>query len=714
MGRGAGAETTLRTKISKPAPSRIFNCRFPGEEQYEVVCKIGKGSYGTVVKARSRGTGEDVAIKHIDRVFSDPADTVRIIRELRFLRMLKHPAIVGVSTVLHPANPARFDDIFIVTELLDSDLSQLTRRRESITPAQKRWLVYQLFEGLAYMHAAHVYHRDLKPANLLVSAPDAVGLRTLKLCDFGLARASFEDSTGGAAVAGGDREEGPVLWTDYVATRWYRAPELICSYRGGSYDGSIDVWAAGCIMAELWRGRALFPARNMYHQLDLITAFVGTPSAAMIEQLRNKKAKTYLASLKTREPSNWGKAFSEKDVVGEEAECGLEDAFELLRSLLCLNPVRRTDARAALQHCYFADCTRRRVGGGASPQPVPIVQPRREDFSFESKEHKLSVAELRGTLHREILHFSEHPYPASPNFAPISSAQVKTQMKVLSLDESSGDLGSLPGRKISASSSMPGPQMAQLAAGTISGGSAAAVDSAPPPTTAQALRKCPTSAGPPSLARSSSPTRAAAAAAAAAAGTTAAASHRRSPLRGRGRSRSPARCRSSSRSPSRSANCGRPGTEAVASSTDACESQLSSIEAAKRGGGMSAWDHMAYDVAMFGDLSTIGMPLTGSGSGCPTSPFSRSSAGSSATGVVHRQQRQQGRPRPTTPDRGRPSERPPPSPDASGSTNGVGKAFSSFFDRMMAVRTMAYATGYGMHADAAEWVPSAEPGYAFV
>ena len=151
MGRGEGAEGTLLRRMAMPAPTKVFSCRFPGEEQYEVVCKIGKGSYGTVVKARCRGTGEEVAIKHIDRVFADPADAVRTIRELRFLRMLKHPAIVVVETVLHPANPARFDDIFIVTELLDSDLSQLIRRRETITPAQKRWLAYQLLEGLAYL-----------------------------------------------------------------------------------------------------------------------------------------------------------------------------------------------------------------------------------------------------------------------------------------------------------------------------------------------------------------------------------------------------------------------------------------------------------------------------------------------------------------------------------------------------------------------------------
>ncbi len=669
MGLGEGAEGALMKRMAKPAPSRIFNCRFPGEEQYEVVCKIGKGSYGTVVKARCRGTGEDVAIKHIDRVFADPADAVRTIRELRFLRMLKHPSIVGVSTVLHPANPARFDDIFIVTELLDSDLAQLIRRREPITAAQKRWLAYQLFEGLAYIHEAHIYHRDLKPANLLVSAPDADGRRTLKICDFGLARASFEDS----GPAAGDREEGPVLWTDYVATRWYRAPELICSYRGGCYDGSIDVWAAGCIIAELWRGRALFPARNMYHQLDLITAFVGSPKEVVVDRLRNKKAKTYLTSLKPREPSNMSKMFSEQDVLGEEPTCGLADAFELLSSLLNFNPARRIDAHTALLHQYFADCVQRRVCAAAAADMqhlgVPVVQPRREDFSFESKEHKLSVPELRNTLYREILHFTDHT-PASPNFAPISSAQVKTQMKVLSLDGSTDDLEALP-RMMASSSSMPGPQMSQLAAGVLVDATTKAM---PAPSTgplkpvrsSTAKSMCPTSAGPPSLARPSSVARSERRSASPS-------SPRGPPTRGRGRAQSPAnRCRSRSRSPARSGG--------LASSADACESQLLSVAA--KHGGLNPWGQMTYDMGMFGDLSTIGVLVGSNAPGfCSNSPTAPETPPPSSCDVT----------------RSPPEER------------GIGKAIGKFFDRMLAVRTMAYANG--MHSDAAEWMSCVDPGY---
>ena len=638
MGKGSGiADTSLMRRIAEP--SRVFNCRFPGEASYEVVCKIGKGSYGTVVKARSRQTGGEVAIKHIDRVFADPADAVRTIREVKLLRVLDHPAIVNVRTVLQPANPASFDDIFIVTELLSSDLSQLIRKREPTTPGQKRWLAFQLFEGLAYIHSAHVYHRDLKPANLLVSTPDADGMRTLKLCDFGLARADFGSTE---AAAASDQEEGPVLWTDYVATRWYRAPELICSHRGGNYDGSIDVWAAGCILAELWRGRALFPARNLYHQLDLITAFVGTPNADMVAQLRNKKAATYLTSLKARQPSNWAKAFNKNDVVGKHAgDEDMEGSFELLRELLRFDAAKRMDGSTALRHPFFADCVERRLGrDGGAAQPEPLAQPRREEFAFENKELGLSVAELRATLHSEILLFNANRVPASPNFAPTSGAAVRTQMKVLSLEGSSENLEVL--KRISASASMPGPQMARLAtstnhtAVTVLSPAAAAVGCTPnpgPPTT---------NAGPPAFTRSRSPTRAAGAAAS-----------RRSPSpsRGRERARSPARCRSRSPAPAFTACRGLP-------TPDDC---LPVIKRDMFPGDL--WSNpapLAFDVSMYADMVSSVLPDSPSGYRPPRPDHKRHAQAD------------------TSAEWGKC----PPEPESPG----VGKAISNFFDRVMMVR----------------------------
>jgi serine/threonine protein kinase len=150
--------------------SHFFKSERSAEALYEVSHRIGKGSYGTVVAGRNRSTGEKVAIKHIDRVFADKADTVRIIRELRFLRLLRHPNIVAVSEVLIPQREKTFDDIFIVTELLDTDLAHLIKSKTKYDDIHTRWLLFQLLRGLKHIHAASVYHRDLKPGNLLLNA----------------------------------------------------------------------------------------------------------------------------------------------------------------------------------------------------------------------------------------------------------------------------------------------------------------------------------------------------------------------------------------------------------------------------------------------------------------------------------------------------------------------------------------------------------------
>ena len=640
MGRGGGAETALLQAMAKPAPPSIFACRFPAEETYQIERKIGKGSYGTVVAARDRGSGEPVAIKHIDRVFLDTADAVRTVRELRFLRVLKHPAIVNVRTVLIPERPSSFDDVFIVTELLDSDLSQLIRRRERMSPEQARWLVYQLFEGLEFIHSAHVYHRDLKPANLLVSAPDDAGMRTLKLCDFGLARASFEGAGAGAEPARDSDAEGPVLWTDYVATRWYRAPELICSHGGGNYDGSIDVWAAGCILAELWRGRALFPARNLYHQLDLITAFIGSPTEQLVSQLRNKKARTYLSSLKTREPSDWAKVFAAEKVVGDECECGVDGAFEVLRGLLRFEPVGRMDAKAALRHPFFADCAARRM---ASPEPPP-VEPQeltRKSFAFENKERGLKVAELRAALHSEILLF--HSTPASPNFAPISSGQVKAQMKELSLDGG--------GCTLHGSSSMPGPQMASLA------GALSSEEPCPAPAPVTPTQKmCQTSAGPPMMVRKTIANR----------------SRSRSRSPGGRRTRSP-RGRGRARSRSPSSRQWRAPSSHYAEITAAAE-ELCDARSPGKGDMWSNPMPLVFDVGMFGDFVSAGIPVEHL-SVPGLSVDSQAGGGNSPV---------------RAPDAGKYS-----------TTPGAKGVLTGWLDRMMSVRTIGYSTGM---ADEAEWM----------
>ena len=290
--------------MADPEPvngAEFFQAESGGEAKYEVSQVIGKGSYGIVCSAQNRYTGEKVAIKHIDRVLADKADTVRIIRELRFLRLLKHPNIIAVHDVMLPSQRKDFDAIYIVFELLDTDLAHLIRSKTKYEEVHIQWLLYQLFAGLRHIHEASVFHRDLKPGNILVNAncdlkvtrPQQLPARMgrslprfstlfwqltcvlgarlggschMQICDFGLARADFSDVS-----------KHTVFWTDYVATRWYRAPELICSYFT-RYSAAVDIWAAGCICAELLRRKPLFPGHSVYQQIELITEKTGSPS----------------------------------------------------------------------------------------------------------------------------------------------------------------------------------------------------------------------------------------------------------------------------------------------------------------------------------------------------------------------------------------------------------------------------------------------------
>jgi len=366
------------------------------ESRYQVSHVIGRGSYGTVCAAVDRRTGENVAIKHIDRVFADKADTVRIIRELRFLRHLKHPNIVTITDVLLPSTTASFDDIYIVFELLDTDLGHMIRSKTSYGEPHRQWLLYQLLAGIKHIHAAGVFHRDLKPANLLLNVEC-----DLKICDFGLARADYPG------------QKQTVFWTDYIATRWYRAPELICSYFT-KYTTAIDVWAVGCIFAELVLRRPLFPGRDVFHQLDLITDLLGKPTAEEIEKVRSEKARKYLSAMPPK---------PKRSLV---ALCQGADplAVHLLSRMLCFDPANRISAAEAMQHDYFAKF---RAVAREPPPPSPLAK---EDFVFEKQFRVLSTEVLRDLLLKEILVY--HPdYDAEAAYRGTAESEVHSQVQEL-------------------------------------------------------------------------------------------------------------------------------------------------------------------------------------------------------------------------------------------------------------------------------------------
>ncbi|PHJ15501.1 cell-cycle-associated protein kinase mapk [Cystoisospora suis] len=197
-----------------------------------------------------------VAIKKIHRVFEDLIDCKRILREISILNRLNHDHVVKVLDIIIPKDVEKFDELYVVLEIADSDFKKLFRTPVYLTELHIKTLLYNLLVGVKYVHSAGILHRDLKPANCLVNQDCSV-----KVCDFGLARTVDYAEGGNSQLPISPREDDMNLvtvphtknlkrqLTGHVVTRWYRAPELILLQE--NYTEAIDVWSVGCIFAEL-------------------------------------------------------------------------------------------------------------------------------------------------------------------------------------------------------------------------------------------------------------------------------------------------------------------------------------------------------------------------------------------------------------------------------------------------------------------------------
>ncbi|CAM9759959.1 unnamed protein product, partial [Laminaria digitata] len=169
-----------------------------------------------------------------------------------------------------PPRLLRFRDVYIVTNLMESDLQKIISSTQPLTDQHYHYFLYQLLRGLKYIHSANVLHRDLKPSNLVLNANC-----DLAICDFGLAR--------------GVEQEGGETLTEYVQTRWYRAPELLCY--SSTYDTAVDMWSVGCIFAELLGRKPFFQGKNPMHQLQMIVDVLGCPSEEDMSFIQDKAAR---------------------------------------------------------------------------------------------------------------------------------------------------------------------------------------------------------------------------------------------------------------------------------------------------------------------------------------------------------------------------------------------------------------------------------------
>lgn len=361
-----------RVKIIK---HNNVSVKFEVDSRYSPIESIGTGAYGVVCAAKDNRSGQRVAIKKIPKVFDIPAVAKRTYRELKILRHLRHDNIISILDVMQPPDPDSFEDVYVVLDLMESDLHHIIHSVQPLSNEHIKYFLYQILCGLKYIHSANVLHRDLKPSNLLINQDCE-----LKIGDFGMARGLSSTP-----------EDHSTFMTEYVATRWYRAPELMLSF--SEYTFAIDMWSVGCIFAEMLARRHLFPGKNYLNQLQLILSVVGTPSKEYIQNVGTERVRTYLENLPEREPVELSVLFPD----------ATESALDFLSQMLVLDPKKRLSATEALGHSYL---TRYH-----DPKEEPICSPP-FDFSFEKK--LISKEDLRKAIYEEInvYHKCKLPIPS--------------------------------------------------------------------------------------------------------------------------------------------------------------------------------------------------------------------------------------------------------------------------------------------------------------
>ncbi|XP_013776206.1 mitogen-activated protein kinase 1-like [Limulus polyphemus] len=333
--------------------------------RYTELVYIGEGAYGMVASAFDNVTKARMAIKKISP-FEHQTYCQRTLREIKILTRFKHENIIDIKDILRAPSIELMKDVYIVQTLMETDLYKLLKTQR-LSNDHICYFLYQILRGLKYIHSANVLHRDLKPSNLLLNTSC-----DLKICDFGLAR-----------VADPDHDHTGFL-TEYVATRWYRAPEIMLNSKG--YTKSIDIWAVGCILAEMISNKAIFPGKHYLDQLNLILGILGSPSQEDFNCIINEKARSYLQSLPSKPKVPWEKLYAGAN----------PQAIDLLDRMLTFNPHKRITLEDALAHPYLQQYY--------DPDDEPVAE---EPFRFEMELDDLPKERLKELIFEETVLFKE-------------------------------------------------------------------------------------------------------------------------------------------------------------------------------------------------------------------------------------------------------------------------------------------------------------------
>ncbi|XP_075625647.1 mitogen-activated protein kinase 1 [Balearica regulorum gibbericeps] len=344
-------------------PEMVRGQVFDVGPRYTNLSYIGEGAYGMVCSAYDNVNKVRVAIKKISP-FEHQTYCQRTLREIKILLRFRHENIIGINDIIRAPTIEQMKDVYIVQDLMETDLYKLLKTQH-LSNDHICYFLYQILRGLKYIHSANVLHRDLKPSNLLLNTTC-----DLKICDFGLAR-----------VADPDHDHTGFL-TEYVATRWYRAPEIMLNSKG--YTKSIDIWSVGCILAEMLSNRPIFPGKHYLDQLNHILGILGSPSQEDLNCIINLKARNYLLSLPHKNKVPWNRLFPNAD----------PKALDLLDKMLTFNPHKRIEVEQALAHPYLEQYY--------DPSDEPVAE---APFKFDMELDDLPKEKLKELIFEETARF---------------------------------------------------------------------------------------------------------------------------------------------------------------------------------------------------------------------------------------------------------------------------------------------------------------------
>ncbi|CAB3228730.1 unnamed protein product [Arctia plantaginis] len=348
--------------------------------------------------------GRRVALKKLPNVFQSLVSSKRVFRELKMLCFFKHENVLSALDILQPPSLDFFQEIYVITELLQSDLHKIIVSPQHLSADHIKVFLYQILRGLKYLHSARILHRDIKPGNLLVNSNCV-----LKICDFGLARVEEPDASKNM--------------TQEVVTQYYRAPEILMG--ANHYTAAVDVWSVGCIFGELLGRRILFQAQSPVQQLELITELLGTPT---LEDMRHAcaGARAHMLRRAPRPP-----ALAALYTLSVQAT---HEAVHLLAQMLVFDPAKRISVVDALAHPYLEEgrlryhscmCKCCYSAPQAARHYSPDLEPVAPHAFHDGWERKLtSVHQVKEEIHKfiaEQLQTSRVPLCINPQSAAFKS-----------------------------------------------------------------------------------------------------------------------------------------------------------------------------------------------------------------------------------------------------------------------------------------------------